>query len=286
MRKKQLLLALAVPLAIAGWALFRPELLFVNKSVSETLPVTSGASVETLSQGKFVSYAHETNGTAEIVNSGGKRFLRLSGFETSNGPDVHVLLVKSSDPQALGNMDYLDLGSIKGNRGDQNYELPASFQEGEFQSVTIWCKRFNVNFGGATLKSSAPKTAQNVFRLASFDPAGEIRVTSGKLTSGGSAQIIEASGKRFLTVSTSKALKGAEVYLFKKESLTASQTPSEGTSVRVGTLGAKSGRFSLSKELDLWLYRSVLVWDPVAKKAIGITNLRSDQERAKGKMAV
>ena len=144
-RKVTLLVAIGIPVAIIGWAAFRPELLFVNKSVNETGPAVA----ETLRTGSFESYAHETKGKAAILKSGGSLILRLSQFSTSNGPDVHILLSKTSDPKDIAGS--LDLGSIKGNQGDQNYTLPAGTDPTAFNAVTVWCKRFNVSFGGATL---------------------------------------------------------------------------------------------------------------------------------------
>jgi hypothetical protein len=46
---------------------------------------------------------------------------------------------------------YVDLGRLKGNRGDQNYPVPADVDLGRYRSVTIWCDRFNVSFGAAAL---------------------------------------------------------------------------------------------------------------------------------------
>ena len=46
---------------------------------------------------------------------------------------------------------YLELGKLKGNRGNQVYPIPASADLGAYRSVTIWCIRFSVSFGAATL---------------------------------------------------------------------------------------------------------------------------------------
>ena len=50
---------------------------------------------------------------------------------------------------------FVDLGSIKGNEGDQNYDVPADIDLAKYQAATIWCARFGVNFG------TAPLTARN-----------------------------------------------------------------------------------------------------------------------------
>ena len=106
-------------------------------------------------EGVFHAAAHATRGTAAIFElAGGKRVLRLTGFETSNGPDAHVLLGKAADAtdnDTVKNSGYVDLGSLKGNIGDQNYDVPADVNLSDYNSVTIWCNRFSVNFGTAPL---------------------------------------------------------------------------------------------------------------------------------------
>jgi hypothetical protein len=84
----------------------------------------------------------------------GKNVLRFSAFETSNGPDVHVYLVAASDAtddETVKKAGFLDLGSIKGNIGDQNYDLPIDVDLNKYRAVTVWCKRFSVNFATAPL---------------------------------------------------------------------------------------------------------------------------------------
>jgi len=89
--------------------------------------------------------------------AGGKKTLRLTNFATSNGPDVHVYLVAAQDAKdndAVTKAGFVDLGTMKGNIGDQNYELPPNADLATYRAVTIWCKRFSVNFGTAPLNSS------------------------------------------------------------------------------------------------------------------------------------
>jgi electron transfer DM13 len=86
------------------------------------------------------------------------RGLRLTNFATSNGPDVHVYLVAASDASdsaTVKNAGFVDLGSIKGNVRDQNYDLFSLADLGKYQAVTICCACFGVNLG------TAPLTVQN-----------------------------------------------------------------------------------------------------------------------------
>ena len=150
-------LVVLVIAGFAGWYAFRPERLFMNHTVNEQFP-TASAATNQLASGQFHSGAHETKGVATVFQlADNKKTLRLTNFQTSNGPDVHVYLVAAADAKdndTVTKAEVVDLGSMKGNIGDQNYELPASADLAKYRAVTIWCKRFSVNFGTAPLNSS------------------------------------------------------------------------------------------------------------------------------------
>ena len=113
---------------------------------------------KTLVTGKFHGKVHKTEGRATIYQeSDGKLVLRLTNFKTSNGPDVHVILVATADAMddanfLKDNTEKLELGKLKGNEGDQNYEIPAGTDLTKFRAVSIYCERFNANFGAAPLE--------------------------------------------------------------------------------------------------------------------------------------
>jgi hypothetical protein len=163
MSKRNLIIGGTVVVVVIGWYAFRPELLFINKSVNESMPVAQSASMAMarttepaiLVKGDFRGLAHETKGTAAVYRlDDGKKVLRLMNFETSNGPDVHVYLVAAeaaNDNDTVKKAGFIDLGSMKGNIGDQNYDVPADVDLAKYQSVSIWCARFGVNFGAASL---------------------------------------------------------------------------------------------------------------------------------------
>ena len=166
MKPKMLIYGVGVIVAIALWAAFRPERLFVNAKVNDAMPASLANAPETaLASGSFHSVAHDTKGTASVYQlTDGKRILRLSNFETSNGPDVHVYFVAAndaSDSDTVKKAGFLELGSLKGNIGDQNYDLPSDADLAKYRAVTIWCKRFSVNFGTAPLNSGAGASAKN-----------------------------------------------------------------------------------------------------------------------------
>jgi hypothetical protein len=157
-RKKWILAAMGIPVLVAAWWAFRPEKFFINQKVNETAPAALSAEPEALYTGRLEGKVHPTSGRATIYKSAdGKQYLRLSDFTTSNGPDVHVLLVRSND-KALGqeivkgDLDGVELGSLKGNQGDQNYDVPATADLNQYQAVAIYCERFHAIFGVARLE--------------------------------------------------------------------------------------------------------------------------------------
>ncbi len=115
-------------------------------------PGTTAPAIVTEFSGTFVGRDHPTSGDALVLGDGsGQRFLRFEQFETDNGPDLNVYLVNSS---AGGVDDFIDLGNLKGNLGDQNYELPADADLTVYDTVLIWCVRFSSPFGEATLAAT------------------------------------------------------------------------------------------------------------------------------------
>jgi hypothetical protein len=104
-------------------------------------------------RGEFRSYEHETTGTASLVRVGDDTFVRLADFATSNGPDVKVWLTKAGAGSAdeAREAGYVDLGELKGNRGNQNYAVPSGTRLADYPTVVIWCDRFSVAFGAAGL---------------------------------------------------------------------------------------------------------------------------------------
>ena len=109
--------------------------------------------------GVFHGQVHSTSGRASVYKGpDGKLTLRLTKFKTSNGPDVHVLLIAANDAQdndnfLKNNVERIELGKLKGNEGDQNYDIPRGTDLTKFHTVAIYCERFNANFGTAPLET-------------------------------------------------------------------------------------------------------------------------------------
>ena len=184
MSKRNILIGAGIVALAIAWYAFRPELIFINKTVSEEFP--GGAAVASIEKGPmvvtkggFTGLAHETKGSATIYQlPDGKRTLRLTEFETSNGPDVHVYLTAADVEKGNDSIEeagFIDLGSMKGNKGDQNYDIPAAADLNKYKNVTIWCARFGVNFGQAALAAPVPmpvKVAEGSFHGVAHEAKG------------------------------------------------------------------------------------------------------------------
>src|SRR5215469_14887502 len=188
MSKRKLLILAVVVVAGIAWYAFRPERLFINQRVNESLPTVASAATTPqpldLESGNFHDGAHKTSGVATVLQlPDGRRTLRLTNFMTSNGPDVHVYLVAAKDATdnaTVKQAGFIDLGYIKGNIGDQNYDVPADADLNKYQAVTIWCARFNVNFGTAPLVTQSASASAKALALGNFHDGAH--KTSGMAT--------------------------------------------------------------------------------------------------------
>jgi hypothetical protein len=113
--------------------------------------------VQTVAAGEFISRDHATEGTASVLTDGSpQRFLRFTEFATDNGPDVNVYLSTTEPDGDSGAFDddFVDLGDLSGNVGDQNYEIPEGVDLSRYRTVVLWCVRFGVPFGAAALEQA------------------------------------------------------------------------------------------------------------------------------------
>lgn len=124
-------------------------------TAADVAPPTSAAPViERVLEGSFISRSHPAEGQAVVLSDGtAQRFLRFEGFATDNGPDLNVYLSAAPPdaPEGAFDDDFVDLGDLQGNVGDQNYEVPAGVDLDRYPTVVIWCVRFGVAFGSAGL---------------------------------------------------------------------------------------------------------------------------------------
>ena len=283
MQNRKILIALVALVAVVGgWYLFRPERLWINQRVNETLVPTALEPTSTpsaepmpLLTGSFHSGAHETKGTATLYAlADGKRILRLTGFETSNGPDVQVYLVAAADAKdnaTVTRSGFLALGGLKGNVGDQNYDVPADADLDQHRAVTIWCRRFGVNFGTAPL-ASAEMTGTMGAVMESGTPGmtdaqtlvagmfhGVAHETQGKAT----VYRLEG-GRRVLRFTDFHTSNGpdVQVYLVAADDASDNATVTRAGFVHLAALKGNQGdqNYEIPADLDLAKYKAVTVW--------------------------
>lgn len=154
-------LKIAIPVFIIGfvagnafWYLASP--LWIDRQVAETLPAEFMLTEVKAGTFRDADAAHKGSGKATILQSGGgAAVLRLTEFAVTNGPDLEVWLVEAADPASASDVTgskWVSLGPLKGNKGDQNYFLPADVDASAYNSVVIWCEQFGVLFSPAPLK--------------------------------------------------------------------------------------------------------------------------------------
>ncbi len=161
---------------VVGFLLFRPDTLFTDVRVAESLEDafttsttgTTGAADETTAatttnspavaeiveivSGAFIGIDHQAAGTATVYSQDGRHVLRFEDdTDIQNGPDLYVWVLPSDSYEGGIPDEYLDLGTLTGNVGGQNYQLPEGFDPEVHRTVLIWCLRFAVPFAAAPL---------------------------------------------------------------------------------------------------------------------------------------
>jgi len=126
----------------------------INETMTTTMNISQNREEnKNLIVGDFMGVndgIHDAEGKAKILTiSDGSQILRLEDFRSTNGPDVHLYL--STDKQAS---DFIDLGRLKANNGNQNYQIPINTNFSKYKYVLIWCQPFSVLFGSAQLSSA------------------------------------------------------------------------------------------------------------------------------------
>jgi hypothetical protein len=118
----------------------------VDENMSATMKNTKAFT------GNFVGSGdgfHKAEGVVKVITlADGKTFLRLENLKATNGPDLYVYLSTGKDVS-----DIVNLGRLKGNIGNQNYEIPPGTNLSKYDTVLIRCKAFSTLFGSAKLSN-------------------------------------------------------------------------------------------------------------------------------------
>ena len=146
MNKPKIIGAIGIGIIAIVFVGYTASPLFFDVTVNEEMPSTG----LTIPMGNFVGVGdgiHDAQGDVLIIESDdGSRFLRFEDFKATNGPDLFVYL--ATDETAN---DFVSLGELKGNIGNQNYMIPPGADLSNYDTVLIWCKQFSVLFGSAEL---------------------------------------------------------------------------------------------------------------------------------------
>lgn len=141
---KKILVGIVIAVIILGYYLISP--VFNKIEINESLPESS-IMQEIVAEGSFTPATHEVSGKAILISAQERNILRFEDFKTINGPDLHIYL--STDLEAT---DYIDLGEIKGTKGNINYDVPEGIDIEKYNKVLVWCEPFRVLFSSAELK--------------------------------------------------------------------------------------------------------------------------------------
>lgn len=180
--KKSIIVAIIVAAIAVPAGVYAASPLFINTTIDEPLPIASDevmkdkpaddaamadkndtmmekddsmvadedAMMEKELEGSFAGAGdgiHNAEGIAKLVYlEGGNDVLRLGDLKVTNGPDLYVYL--AADKRAS---DFVDLGRLKANNGNQNYDIPEGTDLSKYDTVLVWCKQFSVLFGSAEL---------------------------------------------------------------------------------------------------------------------------------------
>ncbi len=186
--------------------------------------------------------------------------LRLSEFETSNGPELQLYLVAAddaSDSEMVKKAGFVTLGALKGNKGDQNYELTDDIDLGKYRAVAVWCKRFGVNFATAPLAMQSESSQPRAVASGRFHGVAHDAV--------GLATIYQlADGKQVIRLTEFKTSNGPELqlYLVAANDATDSDTVKSAGFITLGPLKGNEGdqNYEVPAGTDLTKYRAVTVW--------------------------
>ncbi len=122
----------------------------VNENMAEAPPTTLGYT--SLAIAKFIGVnegIHNSEGFAKVIrlDDAGSMILWLENFKAANGLDLYFYLATDNHVS-----DFVNLGRLKGNIGNQNYDIPEGTDLSRYNTVLIWCKAFSVLFGSAKLE--------------------------------------------------------------------------------------------------------------------------------------
>lgn len=151
MGKVKKIIPIIIALFLVPVGIYTISPFFINTTVDEAIPLaTAGNEIVSVFSGTFVGVGdgvHDVQGIANVIEAEDVQYLRFENFAAANGPDLYVYL--STDENAS---EFISLGKLKANNGNQNYEIPEGTDLDKYSKVLVWCQMFSVLFGSAELQ--------------------------------------------------------------------------------------------------------------------------------------
>lgn len=125
--------------------------LMIEANVEEPTPMEEGTPEMIVASASFPvmgTFGHPASGSVRIIENLEETIIRYEDFETINGPNLHVYLSKDIEGK-----DFIDLGPIRGTKGNINYTVPEGVDLSEYRYVMYWCVPFSVLFNYADLSA-------------------------------------------------------------------------------------------------------------------------------------
>ena len=263
----------------------------------ETLS-TKAKTKTTIKSGTFVNGKSPTIGNAKIVEENGTRYVEFdNSFKTDSGPDLFVVLHRSADVIGSGQApsfgikeeEYVKLAPLQTTTGKQRYAIPANINLEDYNSVAIWCRRFNATFGAASLTtnpnsiSTKPETFNARDMVSTILKSGMF--VNGEHPTAGNAKIVKENGTRYVEFDDSfQTDSGPDLFVVLHRSadvIGSGQAPAfgikEGEYVTLAPLQTTTGkqRYAIPANIDLEDYNSVAIWCRRFNATFGAASLDS-----------
>lgn len=143
------------PLAMAALGILTSGFSVAGLQAQDSVIAQSSDTPETATDFVTADAGHATSGMLDVIEEDGTSYLVFSeDFETGRGPDVKVILYRDDViPVVIDEEDYITLADLEKFRGTQRYEVPETVDLEEFETVGVWCEKFNITFGYAPLSA-------------------------------------------------------------------------------------------------------------------------------------
>jgi hypothetical protein len=117
----------------------------------------SGSQIIVTGQFASIDSVRQASGNLTIYqNPDGTRLLHIEeNFRISRAPEMHLILTRNPDPMAESTgvgVDYIDIGVLRGNVGQQNYTIPPSVDFNRYPVLAIYSSQYDAVLGTATLQ--------------------------------------------------------------------------------------------------------------------------------------